>query len=342
MRDLLLFTICSLFLLFSCKNSSETNNGNSSQGNEGIFESGENIITENLIDSDILIPLDKYVIPDEHIEFFKKDSIGSLFEVYRLISPIRGLDEKIYLVNGDIELPFRRIDSLNELNIAYKDSLLQSTKIRDSISAFMQIKDFAPFQYRTRNLVRGRRTIRIAGANITNSGLRTAITNAIANYNQLGLRINFQFAGWHTVRANANRNSYLRWRRNNNIDIVITEVAGTGGRAGFPFNNGLPYDFITIGNGIVPGYGVRVAEHVVTHEIGHCVGLRHTDFFNRSISCGRGGNEGDAGVGAIHIPGTPRTTNIDRASIMLSCYNSRVSGEFSSIDRTALNNLYRR
>ncbi|HAS41831.1 MAG TPA: peptidase, partial [Microscillaceae bacterium] len=67
---------------------------------------------------------------------------------------------------------------------------------------------------------------------------------------------------------------------------------------------------------------------------------RHTDYFNRSISCGSGGNEGSAGVGAIHIPGTP-TTNVNaNTSVMNACFNSGSTGVFTSSDNTALNFLY--
>ncbi|WP_437340874.1 M57 family metalloprotease [Corallococcus exercitus] len=44
-----------------------------------------------------------------------------------------------------------------------------------------------------------------------------------------------------------------------------------------------------------------------------------------AISCGSGGNEGDAGVGAIHIPGTPTAATVG-ASIMNSCFRSAAQG----------------
>ncbi|MEL7222002.1 MAG: M57 family metalloprotease, partial [Bacteroidota bacterium] len=68
--------------------------------------------------------------------------------------------------------------------------------------------------------------------------------------------------------------------------------------------------------------------------------FRHTDYFNRSISCSSGGNEGSGGVGAIHIPGTPTTNVNGTTSLMLACFNSGVDGEFTGSDRTALNFLY--
>ncbi|WP_275900306.1 M57 family metalloprotease [Pyxidicoccus trucidator] len=98
------------------------------------------------------------------------------------------------------------------------------------------------------------------------------------------------------------------------------------------------YGTINIGAGL-GSYSVDVVEHGITHELGHTIGLRHTDFYNRSISCGSGGSEGTAGVGAIHIPGTPTTVMVG-GSIMNSCFRSTETGEFTSYDIAALNALY--
>ena len=77
----------------------------------------------------------------------------------------------------------------------------------------------------------------------------------------------------------------------------------------------------------------------MAHEIGHAIGFRHTDYMNRSYSCGGSPvNEGSAGVGAIHVPGTP--TGPDPNSWMLSCIGSGQNRPFNANDRTALNYLY--
>lgn len=122
-------------------------------------------------------------------------------------------------------------------------------------------------------------------------------------------------------------------------DAVITAnvVGGNGGSAGFP-SNGLPYHTINIGSGIA-SYGVDVATHVITHELGHCIGFRHTDYFDRSISCGRGGNEGQAGVGAVHISNTPTGATMN-GSVMNACFNTGSTGVWTSSDINALNSLY--
>ena len=181
-------------------------------------------------------------------------------------------------------------------------------------------------QYRTTNLVSSPRTIRVlgytSGSNALDTKMRTALQNAVANYNALNIGLEFTLSfGTNTAAA----------------EIVVYRVSGgAGGSAGFP-SGGLPYKWVQILSG-TSTYSTDVVEHVMTHEIGHCLGLRHTDYFNRSLSCGSGGNEGDGGVGAIHIPGTP--TGFDANSIMLSCFGSSEDGEFGSFDVVALEYLY--
>lgn len=179
-------------------------------------------------------------------------------------------------------------------------------------------------QYRTNNLVGSSVTkicINPTASFNSYSRLSQGLDMAIANYNALGLRI--YFARGPTSGCTAN--------------ISARTMSGTGGSAGFP-SGGRPYGTINIGTGL-QSYNVNVSEHVITHEIGHTIGFRHSDYYNRSISCGTGGNEGSSGVGAIHIPGTP-TTATPGGSVMNSCFSSSSTGEWTSSDVTALNYLY--
>jgi hypothetical protein len=180
-------------------------------------------------------------------------------------------------------------------------------------------------QYRTTNLV-GTSVTKICVIPTSQfngySRLSAGLDLAIANYNSQGLRITFARGSAADCTAT----------------ISAKTMNGTGGSAGFP-TGGKPYGTINIGTGL-QNYSDDVNEHVITHELGHTIGFRHTDYYDRSISCGGSAtNEGASNVGAIHIPGTP-TTATRGGSIMNSCFSSTESGEWSSSDRTALNYLY--
>ncbi|AEW00947.1 protease [Niastella koreensis] len=176
-------------------------------------------------------------------------------------------------------------------------------------------------QYRTTNLVRNLpRTITVSLASNL-STWSTALNTALSRYNALGLQLTFT-----RVTSGAN----------------ISIVNGSGSflaSSGFPTSAGNPYNQVILNSSQVAGQPNNTVASILAHEIGHCIGFRHTDYFNRAYSCGGSAvNEGSAGVGAINIPGTP--TGADPNSWMLSCIGSGQNRPFNANDITALNYLY--
>jgi hypothetical protein len=189
-------------------------------------------------------------------------------------------------------------------------------------------------QYRTTNLVTGLpRVITVSCVGTLTQPYIDATKAMIARYNALantsaGTRITFQFVS-----------------SGGNVNVVGFNEGPSGGfitlgSAGFPTANGDPYNEIRM-NTNAQAYGtnpnVDYLTSVLQHEMGHCIGFRHTDYSTRS-SCGkRRQNEGTAGVGAVHIPGTP--TGADPNSFMLACSNGG-DRTFNANDLIAMAYLY--
>ena len=191
-------------------------------------------------------------------------------------------------------------------------------------------------QYSTNNLVStgGSRTITVyapTGRKGYSAGMIAGIDLAIARYNAENLEISFQ-----------------RVSSSSNADIVFTRLSkgderrGILGSAGFPSASGDPYGEIKMSGILESSYGLSTAgiATIIAHEMGHCIGLRHTDYFDRSISCGGSAtNEGASSVGANHIPGTPTGATLSAKSYMLSCTDGG-DRPFNNDDKTALDYLY--
>ncbi|HEY4649890.1 MAG TPA: M57 family metalloprotease [Pontibacter sp.] len=181
-------------------------------------------------------------------------------------------------------------------------------------------------QYRTTNLVNAGtgREITLSMDPKLPASYVAALDEAIARYNAEGLSI--------TMR-----------RVSSGADISLVAAPKSAqylASAGFPTATGDPHNNIKIATRYI-GTNPNQAwfATILAHEIGHCIGFRHTDYMDRSYSCGGGySNEGASTVGAILIPGTPAAQ--DPNSWMLACIGSGQNRPFNANDKTALNYLY--
>jgi hypothetical protein len=148
-------------------------------------------------------------------------------------------------------------------------------------------------------------------------------------------------------RYNAENLGFTMQRVTSGQDITIVafyENSSTLGSAGFPNSAGDPYNQIQMNtyhySTGTDATNVNYIGTIMAHEMGHCIGFRHTDYMSRRFSCGYGGNEGQSstGVGAVLIPGTP--SKADAGSWMLACIGSNVNRPFNSNDKIALSYLW--
>jgi hypothetical protein len=158
-----------------------------------------------------------------------------------------------------------------------------------------------------------------------------ALTEAINRFNAENLELQF-------APATSKESADIIFTRLNKRD----ERRGVLGSAGFPTASGDPYGEVKMSGVLESSYGLSVngIATIMAHELGHCIGFRHTDYFDRSVSCGGStSNEGQAGVGAIHVPGTPTGATLAAKSWMLACTDGG-DRPFNNDDKTALTYLY--
>jgi Dual-action HEIGH metallo-peptidase len=185
--------------------------------------------------------------------------------------------------------------------------------------------------YRTYNLVNtggGTRTITISLGSGFPAHYSTALDNVIARYNGFGLTINFQ-----------------RVASGGEIHITGANLGTSGGgcilgqAAGFPSGGNPSSGFTLSTSSCATTYlnTIDKADEVMAHEIGHCIGFRHTDYKKRA-SCGPGPGESAGSIGAVHIPGTPTNVPGSYNSWMMACTNG--SPIFNGDDVIALQYVY--
>jgi hypothetical protein len=244
-----------------------------------------------------------------------------------LLKSITSLDIDAGIVSvGDFHLP----DGSVEERIYIGSDIVFS---REELNQLVGATEGLQKQYRTFNLVsESNQTINIlgytGGSQALSNKARTALTRAVANYNNISnMTLDFNLTFGTNFQA-ADMVVY---------DNSVNTPGGNGGVAGFPNSSGQPNKFVQIYG--IEQFSTNVNEHVITHEIGHSIGFRHSDWFDR-LSCPSSsqGNEGTGSDGAVHIPGTP--TGRDLSSVMQACFATSVSGNFNNNDITALEFMY--
>lgn len=203
------------------------------------------------------------------------------------------------------------------------DIYLTPKQINELVSFKSDPKQGRVKHYRTYELVAGiPRTLYVYFDPGFDSYMQNSFDDALNRYNSLGVGLSFQRTYSH-----ADISIYSFYEESNVL----------GFSSGFP-SGGNPANAIYLNTFYYNGSEARPdATTVIAHEIGHAIGFRHTDFMDRAFSCGWGGNEGDGGVGAVHIPGT--STGPSGESWMLAC-SSNTDRPFTGEDITAIANTY--
>jgi Zn-dependent protease with chaperone function len=214
------------------------------------------------------------------------------------------------------------------------DILLSKTQL-EQMANVPPVKNFIVANqehYRTTELVNtggGIRTITVSLGSGFPSYYSTGLDQALVRYNSLGLNLVFQ-----------------RVSSGGQINITGANLGRTigggcilGQAGGFPSGGNPGNGFILSTSKCATTYlnTANKVDEVIAHEMGHCIGFRHTDYTTRA-SCGQNSNEGDAGVGAIHIPGTPTTVPGSYDSWMMACTNGNPL--FNADDVVALQYVY--
>jgi|KBSSwiS6_1023812.scaffolds.fasta_scaffold01403_4 hypothetical protein len=244
----------------------------------------------------------------------KKDSKTSNEEVSQdVISQIKALGFNTYDVK-----------KISEGYLVEGDIIVTENDLHNTQQTSPELVIANEEHYRTTNLVTGLPRTLTVSLNTTAAPFPAALTEALKRYNDQGLQLHFtQTTGAADI----------------NI-ITYYERSNTLGSSGFP-SGGNPYSQIKMNTyWYSASTNVNYMATIIAHEMGHCVGYRHTDYMSRKYSCGPGpfNNEGSAGVGAIWIPGTP--TGPDAGSWMLACIGSGVNRPFTTNDVTALTTVY--
>ena len=272
----------------------------------------------------------------------KKSNILLLFSFVLLFFVSCNSSEDEINMNGDI--PDEIILKLQAAHFNTENAFLTTfmgeygVAVEDMFFTISQIDEMAQEagqftkQYRTTNLVtKLPRAITVSVDPDLGALGSNALDGMINMYNSENLMLTFQrvpFGGKGKKKATIEVSEFYELESGGFITL--------GRAAGFPTRKGDPAKGFGINSRWFELLNPSLSDVIGTmaHEVGHCIGLRHTDYMTRE-SCGQNVNEGSARVGAIHIAGTPLGS--DASSLMQSC---GPADTFNNNDKIALDALY--
>ncbi len=258
-------------------------------------------------------------ISETHIKALHKAGVNPSNAFYDTIKRLDGSINKVIRV-GDIVL---RVDKLDKYALSDGKSISK--------------------KYGSNNLIHeSNRVINVIGYTGVGLGLtsrmQTGLRWAVHNYNRLNTSLQFKllFSSNHDVfNSHNDTNGDIIFFKGNNSDI--------GGMAEFPFS-GIPGRFVQLfaGNQELSN---NMNEHIITHQLGHAIGLRHTDYLFRACDSDTNDKTIDV-IETINIPGIQSINQKEKydiygaSSLMISCFKGTEDGEFSDVDIAILKYLY--
>jgi hypothetical protein len=218
--------------------------------------------------------------------------------------------------------------------IPFRDGYVVEGDILVKTEDLLKVKKVSKYRsqsYSTDNLVGNLpRVISVSVTGLPQNYIDATI-NMIARYNQQSLKIQFSYVTG-TV---------------GDINIVgFYERSRLLGQSGFP-SNGNPYPSIFLNTYHYDNAPLGFLTSVIQHEVGHCIGFRHTDYMDKQYSFG-GCSTGTLSdqdryetaqpLGANHIPGTSPSPSFESFMLAFTCNN--IDRNFNPEDIIALYYLY--
>lgn len=161
-----------------------------------------------------------------------------------------------------------------------------------------------------------------------------ALERAVENWNYTGSNIHF------TITAS----DIFSVPQGIEILVSATSLINSTGQAAFPTSDGAPGTFTFIRPEVnnVAEFFPEALEHLFTHELGHTIGLRHTDWDTRRSCVDLGLEPSESReFFANRIFGTPPSFVPQPDSVMNACFSAtEVSGEANLADQYAVFLLY--